>query len=163
MGFRYRKSKNIGKHFRINFSKSGIGYSWGFKGFRKTHTANGKIRTTYSIPKTGISYVKETNSGTTTTHKRINSKEINYDIKNRSIIINGKHELSLTALKVYSILFTLLGVLYILLIAIPIVIAVSVLGGLFASLLGLLLFYIAKNYYYYRKNLLNMIFTEKHI
>lgn len=33
MGFRYRKSINFGGGFRINLSKSGIGYSWGVKGF----------------------------------------------------------------------------------------------------------------------------------
>lgn len=60
MGFRYRKSINIGGGFRINLSKSGIGYSWGVKGARFTKKANGGTRTTYSIPGTGISYVKET-------------------------------------------------------------------------------------------------------
>ena len=59
MGFRFRKSLNFGP-FRINFSKSGIGYSFGGKGFRVTKTATGKTRTTASIPGTGISYVKET-------------------------------------------------------------------------------------------------------
>ena len=34
MGFRYRKSINLGGGFRINISKSGIGYSWGVKGYR---------------------------------------------------------------------------------------------------------------------------------
>ena len=28
MGFRYRKSINLGGGFRVNISKSGIGYSW---------------------------------------------------------------------------------------------------------------------------------------
>ena len=59
MGFRFRKSLNFGP-FRINFSKSGIGYSFGGKGFRVTKTATGKTRTTASIPGTGISYVQET-------------------------------------------------------------------------------------------------------
>ena len=59
MGFRFRKSINFGP-FRINFSKSGIGYSFGGKGFRVTKTATGKTRTTASIPGTGISYTKET-------------------------------------------------------------------------------------------------------
>ena len=61
MGFRFRKSLNLGP-FRINFSKSGVGYSFGGKGFRVTKTATGKTRTTASIPGTGISYVKETGS-----------------------------------------------------------------------------------------------------
>ncbi len=59
MGFRYRKSINLGKGFRINLSKSGIGYSWGTKGFRVTKKANGEIRKTLSIPGTGISWVDE--------------------------------------------------------------------------------------------------------
>lgn len=58
MGFRYRKSFGSGP-FRVNLSKSGIGYSVGTKGFRYTKKANGGTRTTASIPGTGISYVKE--------------------------------------------------------------------------------------------------------
>ena len=58
MGLRFRKSKKLGP-FRIIFSKSGIGYSVGGKGFRYTKTADGKRRKTYSIPGTGISYVDE--------------------------------------------------------------------------------------------------------
>lgn len=60
MGFRYRKSINLGGGFRINLSKSGIGYSWGVKGYRVTKTAKGTTRRTVSIPGTGISYVHET-------------------------------------------------------------------------------------------------------
>lgn len=56
MGFRFRKSKKIGGGFRVNFSKSGIGGSWGVKGFRVTKRAKGGFRTTMSIPGTGISY-----------------------------------------------------------------------------------------------------------
>ena len=41
MGFRFKKSFNIGKHFKINLSKSGIGYSFGVKGFRIGKTAKG--------------------------------------------------------------------------------------------------------------------------
>lgn len=59
MGFRFRKSINLGGGFRVNLSKSGIGYSWGTKGFRVTKTAKGKGRVTASIPGTGISYVAE--------------------------------------------------------------------------------------------------------
>ena len=62
MGFRFRKSLNLGCGFRINLSKSGIGYSWGSKGFRVTKTATGRTRTTASIPGTGISYVEESSN-----------------------------------------------------------------------------------------------------
>ncbi len=56
MGFRFRKSKNLGGGFKLNLSKSGIGGSWGVKGFRVTKKAGGGIRTTASIPGIGISY-----------------------------------------------------------------------------------------------------------
>ena len=59
MGFRFRKSVNLGGGFRVNFSKSGVGYSWGTKGYRVTKTAKGKVRTTATIPGTVISYVQE--------------------------------------------------------------------------------------------------------
>lgn len=59
MGYRFRKSINLGGGFRVNISKSGVGYSWGVPGYRITKTANGKIRKTYSVPGTGISYVDE--------------------------------------------------------------------------------------------------------
>ncbi len=38
---------------------SGVGYSWGGKGYRVTHMANGRTRRTATIPGTGISYVSE--------------------------------------------------------------------------------------------------------
>ena len=61
MGWRYRKSYKLGG-FRINLSKSGIGYSCGIPGMRFTKMANGRERTTYSIPGTGFFYVEETSS-----------------------------------------------------------------------------------------------------
>lgn len=63
MGFRFRKSTKIGP-FRLNFSKSGVGWSVGGKGFRYTKKANGGTRTTLSVPGTGISYVKESKPST---------------------------------------------------------------------------------------------------
>ncbi len=83
MGFRFRKSINLGKGFRINFSKSGIGYSLGTKGYRITKTANGKIRQTFSIPGTGISYVEET--GQTYSHQAQNQLSYKETVK-RSFI-----------------------------------------------------------------------------
>ncbi len=71
MGFRYRKSINLGGGFRINLSKSGIGYSWGVKGYRVTKTAKGTTRTTASIPGTGISYVHETGKEIIAHHSEI--------------------------------------------------------------------------------------------
>lgn len=61
MGIRFRKS--IGnKYFKVNVSKSGLGYSAGVKGVRITKTAKGTTRTTVGIPGTGINYVSETNN-----------------------------------------------------------------------------------------------------
>ena len=65
MGFRFRKSIKVGCA-RVNFSKSGVGYSVGTKGARITRTANGRTRITASVPGTGISYVKGSGRGKTT-------------------------------------------------------------------------------------------------
>lgn len=61
MGFRFRKSANIGP-LRVNFSKSGVGYSVGGKGFRVTKRADGKTQTTASVPGTGIAYTQVSGS-----------------------------------------------------------------------------------------------------
>lgn len=59
MGLRFRKSINLPGGFRINLSKSGVGFSWGVKGARITRTAKGKTQATVSIPGTGVSYVQD--------------------------------------------------------------------------------------------------------
>lgn len=61
MGIRFRKSIKVG-NARINLSKSGIGWSVGTKGLRYTKTANGRSKTTVSVPGTGVSYVSESSS-----------------------------------------------------------------------------------------------------
>jgi len=62
MGVRFRKSIKAGP-VRVNLSKSGVGYSVGGKGFRVAKKANGGVRTTASIPGTGISYVSDSGGG----------------------------------------------------------------------------------------------------
>lgn len=57
MGFTYRKSINLGP-FRVNLSKSGVGYSVGGRGFRVGTTPRGKKYTSFSIPGTGVGYRK---------------------------------------------------------------------------------------------------------
>ena len=59
MGLRLRKSVKLPGGFKINLSKSGVGYSWGIPGYRITQTAKGTTRRTYSIPGTGLSWVEE--------------------------------------------------------------------------------------------------------
>ncbi len=57
MVFYYRKSVNLGP-FRVNLSKSGVGYSVGGRGFRVGTTSRGRKYTSFSIPGTGIGYRK---------------------------------------------------------------------------------------------------------
>ena len=57
MGFYYRKSVNLGP-FRVNLSKSGLGYSVGGRGFRVGTTPRGRKYTSFSIPGTGVGYRK---------------------------------------------------------------------------------------------------------
>ena len=58
MGTRFRKSLNLGP-LRINFSQSGVGFSVGNKFGRITQKADGNIRTTTTLPGTGVSHVEE--------------------------------------------------------------------------------------------------------
>ncbi|QNU65895.1 DUF4236 domain-containing protein [Ruminiclostridium herbifermentans] len=73
MGFRYRKSINLGGGFRVNLSKSGVGYSWGTKGYRVTKKAGGGTRKTYSIPGTGLSWTSDSGKGNNKSRSRINN------------------------------------------------------------------------------------------
>ena len=59
MGFYFKKSINLGL-FRINFSKSGIGISFGIKGLRISKNAKGT--TTLSAGKNGLYYTKTLSS-----------------------------------------------------------------------------------------------------
>ena len=55
MGFTFRKSVGVGP-FRVNLSKSGIGYSVGAAGFRTGVSGNGRKYTSFGIPGTGLGY-----------------------------------------------------------------------------------------------------------
>lgn len=116
MGLRFRKSINLGGGFRVNLSKSGVGYSWGGKGYRVTKTAKGKTRTTASINGTGISYTQEFGgkkkngiSGYSVTPARkqdVCSDENNhydtYEIKNanaKTLVSEGLEEMLISANK----------------------------------------------------------------
>ncbi|MEV0947175.1 DUF4236 domain-containing protein [Rhodococcus sp. NPDC049939] len=63
MGFRMRKSVQIVPGVRMNFSRSGIGYSVGGKGLRVTRHANGRVSRTVSIPGTGLSHQQTLRAG----------------------------------------------------------------------------------------------------
>src|ERR1017187_4632466 len=53
MGWSFRRSANFGS-FRINLSKSGVGYSVGTRGFRVGQDSRGRRYQAVSIPRTGI-------------------------------------------------------------------------------------------------------------
>lgn len=58
MGLNIRRSIKIGKHTRLNLSKSGVGISTGVKGARVSIGPRG-VRKTIGIPGTGIYYTKQ--------------------------------------------------------------------------------------------------------
>ena len=63
MGFYYRKSIRFGP-FRVNVSKSGVGYSIGGGGLRAGVDSRGRRYTTFNIPGTGVGYrTSQTGSG----------------------------------------------------------------------------------------------------
>jgi hypothetical protein len=61
MGWCFRRSVNLGP-FRINLSKSGVGYSIGGVGFRVGKRACGRAYTSVSVPGTGLRYEKTVGS-----------------------------------------------------------------------------------------------------
>jgi len=54
VAWRYRKSKRLPLGIRMNLSKSGLGFSWGFRGFRIGRDSKGRVTRTVSVPGTGI-------------------------------------------------------------------------------------------------------------
>jgi Protein of unknown function (DUF4236) len=64
MGWSYRKSFNAGP-FRVNVSRSGVGYSVGGRGFRTGVRAGGRRYTSMSIPGTGLRYTETASKGST--------------------------------------------------------------------------------------------------
>ena len=57
MGWRYRKSRQVGP-MRVTFSKRGVSKSMGNRFLRVTDTAAGHKQVTFTLPGTGLSWVK---------------------------------------------------------------------------------------------------------
>lgn len=76
MGLRFRKSVRVGKCFRINVSKSGIGYSFGVPGARITHSSRGRVSSTVGIPGTGLSYTQTLNGRSSNSGRRTGSAPV---------------------------------------------------------------------------------------
>ncbi len=74
MGFRLRKSIQIVPGVRMTFSKSGIGYSAGVKGYRVTKRADGRVQRTASLSGTGLSYVTTSGAGRTRARSGTNQR-----------------------------------------------------------------------------------------
>ena len=66
MGFGMRKSIKLAPGVRMTFSKSGIGYSAGVKGYRVTKRADGRVQSTASLPGTGLSHTSTSGRGQST-------------------------------------------------------------------------------------------------
>ena len=64
MGWQYRKSVSVGP-FRVNLSKSGVGYSMGGRGFRSGVNSRGRRYSSVSIPGTGLRYYKSGSKSST--------------------------------------------------------------------------------------------------
>ena len=62
MGFRFRKSINLGAGAKINFNKKSVGFSLGKKGMRYSINSNGRSTASVGIPGTGLYYTKTNNS-----------------------------------------------------------------------------------------------------
>lgn len=72
MGFRFRKSINLGGGMRLNLNKKSAGLSFGGKGFRYSINTNGKRTASAGIPGTGLYYTKSSGGG----KKRANIKKL---------------------------------------------------------------------------------------
>lgn len=59
MEFRFRKSIKLLPGLKINLSKSGISFTLGKKGCKTNIKPGRSPKTTFTIPKTGISYEKK--------------------------------------------------------------------------------------------------------
>jgi hypothetical protein len=60
--YNYRFRRSFGnKFFRFNVTKRGFGLSSGVPGFRRSWHSSGRVTTTRSIPRTGMSWRKVEN------------------------------------------------------------------------------------------------------
>lgn len=58
MGWRWRKSINLGGGARTTMTARGMGVSWGIAGFRIGRAPTGSLWASFTIPGTGISFFK---------------------------------------------------------------------------------------------------------
>ena len=58
MGWRWRKTVNLGGGARITTTTEGVGVSCGVAGFRLGKSPNGSVWISFSVPGTGINFIK---------------------------------------------------------------------------------------------------------
>ncbi len=77
MSWRWRKIINLGGGIRANFSRAGIGWSWGVPGFRIGKGADNSTWISIGIPGTGLYFTKRLSANTqkTTRAPQIDDKE----------------------------------------------------------------------------------------
>jgi hypothetical protein len=73
VAWRYRRSLRFPGGFKLNLSKSGVGYSWGFRGFRVGRDSRGRVSRTVSIPGTGI-FNRQYVSGSKTQQQKVGTR-----------------------------------------------------------------------------------------
>lgn len=66
--FRFRRRIKLVPHVWFNFSKTGISTSIGGKGVT-VNLSKGKVKTTYSVPGTGLSYIQTTRAANDPRHQ----------------------------------------------------------------------------------------------
>lgn len=125
MGFRFRKSVNAGP-LRFTFSKSGVSTSFGGKGARVTKMANGRTRSTLSVPGTGISYVSETSGKKAAKNKAQPSKAPR--AKPQTSVVASDAPMTVAAVRSLGIILICAGILLTFMLP-PIGIALAVYGA----------------------------------
>jgi len=58
MGWRWRKSMNLGGGASTTVTSRGVGVSWGLAGFRLGRSPSGALWASFTVPGTGISFFK---------------------------------------------------------------------------------------------------------
>lgn len=81
MGFRFRKSINLGGGMRLNLNKKSAGLSFGGKGFRYSINTNGRRTASAGIPGTGL-YFTQTSGGGNSSHKQNSNNKSNFNNNN---------------------------------------------------------------------------------
>ena len=111
MGFSFRKQIKLGKGINLNLSKSGVGVSFGKKGFRITRQADGKQYV--NIGKGGISY-KKSIGGKSRKSKKSDNNILSYAIAPTMIfiIIAMNMELNQKYIIAGAVVIAVLGLIY---------------------------------------------------